>query len=454
MSASRPLPDEPGRRILRLLAACRGEAALRISQTAHAAGIESVVLIQESDAEALWPDEADYSVWVPEVQGPAWPDPERVVSAGVDAGCDAIHPGWEGVVRSPLAAELVVRSGMAWLGPSLRALEAVADRGAQRAVAERLKIPLVPGSEPVSERSQVQTWLAWAGQPALLKPVDTLGLPGRSLRIDSLDEVAGQVGDILAEGPVVVERLVLAAREIEVPVLAGADGRVATLSDRETTVRSGTDRLLVESPAAGLSPALRATLHRDAARIAEALGWQGSGSVRFLLTSDQRAWFLGLRPGLRPWHGATELSLDVDLVAVELGLAGGADLAWEPADLVPRGHCISLRLPLAEDSVLDAIADLPDDVRVTAAGVAGDRLRAGEICGTLSLRAPTRQACIVRARAILDRWPMAGLVLDDGPLRRLLEDRAFWKAPLDREMAAQRTGLGARALPGQPMLPD
>ena len=101
-----------------------------------------------------------------------------------------------------------------------------------------------------------------------------------------------------------------------------------------------------------------------------------------------------------------------------------------------------------------ADSNLPDDVRVTAAGVAGDTLRAGEICGTLSLRAPTRQACIVRARAILDRWPMAGLVLDDGPLRRLLEDQAFWKAPLDREMAAQRTGLGARALPGRPMLPD
>ena len=218
------------------------------------------------------------------------------MSAGVDSGCDAVHPGW-GACRSIYAAKLVARGGMGWLGPSPRALGAVADRTAQRAAAERLGIPRVPGSEPVVERAQVDAWLAWAGVPALLKPVDTLGLPGRSLRIDDPSAAATLLADVLAEGPALLERLVLEAREIEVPVLAGEDGVVATLADRETTVRSGLVRLLVECPAPDLPDALRAQLHRDAARIAEALGWRGVGAVRFLLTPDGRPWFLGLRPG-------------------------------------------------------------------------------------------------------------------------------------------------------------
>ena len=441
------LPIHPDRRIRRLLVATRGEAAVRLIQAARAASVESVVLFAEEDAEALWVDEADFAVYVPHEEGP-WPAPERVVSAGVDSGCDAVHPGWGALCRSIYAAELVARGGMGWLGPSPRALEAVADRTAQRAAAERLGIPRVPGSEPVVERAQVDAWLAWAGVPALLKPVDTLGLPGRSLRIDDPSAAATLLADVLAEGPALLERLVLEAREIEVPVLAGEDGVVATLADRETTVRSGLDRLLVECPAPDLPDALRAQLHRDAARIAEALGWRGVGAVRFLLTPDGRPWFLGLRPGLTAWHAVTEVALGMDFVSAELHLASGGDLALARADLQPTGHCVLLRVPVASTC---SPRGAPSSPGVTAhvAAVDGDAIAAGACCGSVVVQAPTRQAALVRARALLDAWPMQGADLDDAPLRRLFDDPAFWQGPVHREHAATCTGLGARALPGR-----
>lgn len=437
----------PDRSIRRVLAACRGEAALRILRSARAGGIETVVLFSARDAEAEWVEAADYAVYVPD-EPEAWPSVERVVSAGVDAGCDAVHPGWGALCRSAWSAELVVRSGMAWLGPSLPALEAVSDRTAQRAAAAQLEIPMVPGSDPVTESLQVHTWMAWAGAPALLKPIDTLGLPGRSVRIDDAEASAELIGAVLADGPAILERLVLDAREIEIPVLAGVDGRVAALGDRETTVRSGHDRLLVESPAAGLSDDQRAAMRDHAVRLATRLGWRGLGAVRFLLTGDGRAWFLGLRPGLTPWHAATEVALGLDLVETELHLASGAHLGWESDDLLPVGHAITVRVPVSATATVTGVVE-PADVAVQAAAVPGDVLEAGELCGSVTVRAPTRQAALVRARAVLDRWPVQGVPLDDVPLRALLDDPGFWQAPVHRERAAALTGLGERALPGR-----
>lgn len=428
--------------------ACRGEPALRILETARRLGVETVVLFGLEDAEAEWVETADFAVYVPEEAEP-WPAIERVVSAGVDSGCDAVHPGWGMLCRSMFAAEMVARAGLAWVGPSIRALSAMSDRMAQRAAARRLGIPAVPGSDPVSDLVQVRSWLAWAGTPALLKPVDMLGLPGQSLRIDDIDAVADLVDELLEEAPALLERLVLEAREVEVPVLAGGDGRVVALSDRETTVRSGLDRLLVEAPVHGLPAETRATLAASAIALAESLGWQGVGAVRFLLTEDGRPWFLGLRPGLTAWHAATEVALQIDLVETELYLASGGNLALESPVLSARQHAVAVRLAAAEPGVLlGVMAD--SGLSVQPSSVAGDPVEAGQIVGTLAVAAPTRQAAIVRVRALLDAWPLEGLVPDDAPLRGLLDDAAFWTQPQHRERAAALTGLGQRSLPGRP----
>lgn len=447
MATGQSYPPMPDRSIRRLLVACRGEPALRVMASARRLGVETVALFGVEDAEAEWVEVADYAVYVPEEDEP-WPAIERVVAAGVDSGCDAVHPGWSQLCRSLFAAEMVVRAGLAWVGPSIRALQAVSDRTAQRAAARKLGIPSVPGSDPVSDLVQVRSWLAWAGTPALLKPVDMLGLPGRSLRIDDIDQVAELVEELLLEGPALLERLVLHAREVEVPVLAGGDGHVVALGDRETTVRSGLDRLLVEAPVAGLSDETRTTLARSAIALAQALGWHGVGAVRFLLTDDGRPWFLGLRPGLTSWHAATEAALQMDLVETELHLASGGDLTLDDPILRCDRHAIAVRLSAAEPGVLQAVA-ATEGVSIQPAVAHGDAVSAGDIVGTVAVSAPTRQAAIVRARALLDHWPLRGLIPEDAPLKALLNDPGYWAEPQHRERAAALTGLGRRSLPGR-----
>ncbi len=447
MASAQPYPPLPERRINRLLVACRGEPALRILATAERLGMETVVLFSMDDAESEWVEEADFSVYVPE-EDERWPAIERVVSAGVDSGCDAVHPGWGMLCRSMFAAEMVVRAGLAWVGPSIRALSAMSDRVAQRAAARRLGIPAVPGSDPVSDLAQVRSWLSWAGTPALLKPVDMLGLPGRSFRIDDIDAAAGLVEEMLKEGPALLERLVLKAREVEVPVLAGGDGRVVALSDRETTVRSGLDRLLVEAPVSDLKADTQAALAASAISLAQSLGWQGVGAVRFLVTEDGRPWFLGLRPGLTSWHAATEVALQMDLVETELHLASGGNLNLPSQTLSAAQHAVAVRLAAKEGGTLETVRQRAG-LAIQPASVGGDPVSAGEIVGTVAVAAPTRQAALVRVQTVLQDWPLGGLTPDIQPLKGLLDDVEFWRAPVHREQAAALTNLGGRALPGR-----
>lgn len=447
MAFAEPYPPLPERRIHRLLVACRGGPALRILATAKRIGVETVVLFSAEDAEAEWVEEADFAVYVPD-EDERWPAIERVVSAGVDSGCDAVHPGWGMLCRSMFAAEMVVRAGLAWVGPSIRALSAMSDRVAQRAAARRLGIPAVPGSDPVSDLVQVRSWLAWAGTPALLKPVDMLGLPGRSFRIDDIDSVAASVEQLLLEGPALLERLVLRAREVEVPVLAGGDGRVVALSDRETTVRSGLDRLLVEAPVSHLEADTRAALASSAISLAEDLGWQGVGAVRFLVTEDGRPWFLGLRPGLTSWHAATEVALQMDLVETELHLASGGSLRLDSPVLSARQHAVAVRLVAKDEGMLETVSE-GAGLAVHPASVCGDPVAAGETVGTVVVAAPTRQAALVRVQAVLQDWPLRGLAPEAAPLQGLLDEADFWAVPLHRERAAALTGVGRRALPGR-----
>ncbi|MEC8424835.1 MAG: hypothetical protein VX000_13720, partial [Myxococcota bacterium] len=162
----------------------------------------------------------------------------------------------------------------------------------------------------------------------------------------------------------------------------------------------------------------------------------GVASVRFLVPTDGRPYFLQVRPGVQPWHGATEALLGVDLIDAELQLAGGFPLFWRRGDICPEGHAMALRVRAATSGQRVGATQLPAELRLDPALLEGDLTTAGRALGTLVVRAPTRQACIVRARAALDAWPQEGVTPELGMLRRLFDDREFWRGPLDREAIA------------------
>lgn len=430
----------------RILAACRGEAALRIRRAAAREGLEVVGLIDPSrDDEPAWADALDGAALASPDKRGRWPAVEAAVAAAIDAGCDAVYPGWGARVRDPDLGHLARRMGLLPIGPPPDLLATVADRPGMREMAEEVGLPVVPGSEPITELAQAQTWLAWAGLPAIVRSLDP-GLPGGH-PVAEMAHAEQLVTDLLPYGPVMLERQVVGAREVEVPIIGDGTGRVVCLADREITVRDGAVRVLTEAPA----PALRGTGRTEVLSYADAIGrqlkWRGVASVRFLVPTDGRPYFLQVRPGVQPWHGATEALLGLDLIDAEIQLAGGFPLFWRPGDIAPEGHAIALRVRAAVSGERVGPTTLVGDLRLDPALLEGDRTAAGRALGTLVVRAPTRQACIVRARAALDRWPQAGVTPDLTMLRRLFNDRDFWRGPLDREAVA---ALGSPPRAGAP----
>jgi acetyl/propionyl-CoA carboxylase alpha subunit len=430
------MSEGPGERqevdLRRVLVADRGQGALRILRWAREAKVESVCLVSDEDGESVWPDALDYSVWIPEEGEGPWPDPQRVISAALDAGCDAIHPGICAASHNPMLVELLNNTGLAWAGPGQHPLGVAADRAIARSVAEELGIPVVPGSMPILDLTQGAAWLARVGVPASIRTIDALrGSP--RIRIDNLAEGTNQLAVALEDGPVLLERIVLGAREIEVPVLADGSGTALALGDLEVSVRLNQRRLLAEAPAPGLSPARREELHRLAERLVKHLDWRGLATVRFLVPADGRPYFLLLRPGLQPWHGLTEALFQVDLVDAQMRIATGDLLRWGPNDLQASGHHIWLGLRAGGEGSLSVVPQ--DGLRRDLAIIEGDTVVAQQPLGSIVASGPTRQAAIVRTRAALNTDLLPGIPVETQPFVQLFDARQFWDGPVDRDAA-------------------
>ena len=428
-------PSSPDRTVSaqRLLAACRGAASLRLIRWGRETGVDVVTLFSDKDTDANWPELADFATWVPEVPGEAWPAPEEAVAAAMDAGCDLIHPGWGALARSPAFVDQLSMTSLAWAGPSHGATGIVCDRAIAREQAAELGIPVVPGSLPIEAVEDGLRWVQQVGLPVVVKPIDVVAEAGRGVAT-TLAQATRVLEAALDHGPVLVERHVVGAREVEVPLLVDATGRSWVMGDREISARGPSGRVLVEGPAPGLDPEHRQRMHVAAAQFAESLRYRGLGTVRFLVPPDGRPYLLQLRPGLQPWHGVTERLFGVDLVDAQLRLALGESLAWGNAPPTPRGHALWLALRAATTGTVTGLEGAGH--RLDPALALGDTVEAGGLLGSLVVGGPTRQAALVLLRAALDAGPTAGVAIQRAEIDRLINVPEFWQRSLDRDRVA------------------
>lgn len=425
--------DQDGPR--RVLAACRGAAAAPVLRWARQAGVECVVLAEAQDETARWTDGADYVAWLPELPEGELPA-EAVVEAALDSGCDAVHPSWGPLSTRPAVAAATSLTGLLWVGPTAEQLSLARARHNLRASAQELGIPVVPASGVVAEPAHVSAWLAHVGRPTLLRPLDP-----RAPRVvlDGEGPVDPKsLEACFATGPVILERLVVSAREVEVPFLGTVDD-VVVLGTRETTVADPGGRVFVECPAPGLSAATVEAVTEATRSLGLALDWRGLGTARFLLPPDGRPYLLQLKAGLLPWDAVTDEVHGLDLVDTQVRVARDEPLLWDEDDLAPRGHGLALVLRATEDGELGGL-DWPEVARVDSGLGTGDLVAPGEILGVLTVRGPTRQAAIVKTRAALDDVVIEGIASNLGPLRALFDQPELWRGPVDRDRAAAVLG--------------
>jgi len=431
----RPASGAPFRRVL---VANRGEIAVRIIRACHEAGMEAVAIYSDADAEAQHVRLADLAIRIgPPAPSESYLRIEAVVAAAIDAGADAIHPGYGFLAERASFARAVEAAGITFVGPPSDVIDALGDKLQARRVARDVGVIPVPGSldaAPVDRPDQVATILAEAeriGYPLLVKAA--AGGGGRGMR-----RVAGptelpaalasgsfEAASAFGDGSVYLEREIVPARHIEVQLLGDDAGRVVAIGERDCSLQRRHQKLVEEAPAPGLSRDERRHLHELAVRVATAAGLRNAATAEFLRASDGSFFFLEMNTRLQVEHGVTELVSGLDIVREQFWLAAGrplseAALAAAGRAAEPSGHAIEVRIA-AEDPGHDFtptpgrigrwVMPAGPGVRVDTAVGAGERVppEYDNLIAKIMVHAGDRDAAIRRLRRSLDETEIGGL---------------------------------------------
>ena len=379
-----------------LLIANRGEIACRIARTCRRLGLASVAVHSAADAGARHVREADEALAL-EGDAPAggYLDGGQILDAARRSRADAIHPGYGFLAENAEFAAACEAAGLRFVGPPAAVIREMGDKARARGLARAAGVPVVPGVEESDalpgERDEALCAAA-AGLEYPLMVKACAGGGGRGLRqVDTPGALAGAIAEARAEARagfgddrLIVERLIERPRPVEVQVLGDRHGRILHLHERDCSVQRRHQKLVEECPAPGLAPATRDGLHRAALALAHAIGYQGAGTVEFVLDPRSEAfWFLEMNTRLQVEHPVTEGVLGIDLVEWQIRIAAGEPLTLDPAALAPRGWAMEARIN-AEDpaaafrpaagTVVAWRAPVGEGVRVDAGIDTGDRV--------------------------------------------------------------------------------
>jgi acetyl/propionyl-CoA carboxylase alpha subunit len=459
----------------RILIANRGEIALRIIRSCRDLGVATIAVYSDADAAAAHVRAADVAVRIgPAPAAESYLRADRIVDAALAHGAQAIHPGYGFLSERATFARQVAEAGMAYIGPSAEAIDALGDKLAARRTLDAVGVPVVPGTfeaAPTDRPDAVEAILAAAetvGFPLLVKA--SAGGGGRGMRrVATANELpaalAAGAAEALAafgDGSVYLEREIRPARHIEVQLLGDHQGTIVALGERDCSVQRRHQKLVEESPAPGLSADERAQVHEFAVRAARAARLHNAATAEFLFGEDRQFWFLEVNARLQVEHGVTELVTDLDLVAEQLWIAAGHPLrpqvlaAAERAS-APRRHAIEVRLSAEDPSAAFAPAPgrvgawvMPSGpgVRVDSAIGPGERIPPDydPMIAKLMTVGADRDEAIARMARALDEVVVTGVQTTLPFHRALLASVPFRDAALSTDHVDQHwDGVAERA---------
>ncbi len=469
---SAAVTDRP---VTSLLVANRGEIARRILRTARAMGVATVAVYSDADAGSPHVGEADLAVRLPGV-APAdtYLRQDLLLDAAHRSGADAVHPGYGFLSESGAFARAVVGAGLVWVGPPPGAIDAMGSKIGSKRLMVAAGVPTLPSITVDGATPPDPDEVDRLGWPLLVKA--SAGGGGRGMRIvegpDGLAEaLAGarrEAESAFGDGTVFLERYVTAPRHIEVQVLADAHGDTVALFERECSIQRRHQKIIEEAPSPVVGPELRARLSEAAVSAARAVGYVNAGTVEFVLdtggvdgSGDGEPYFLEMNTRLQVEHPVTEEVTGLDLVRLQLLIAGGSPLPDEVHQAVARGpvgHAVEARL-YAEDPAagwLPSTGELhgfaiPTDragVRVDAGVAAGDVVSPhyDPMLAKVIVHAPTRTEAAATLAATLADARIHGVTTNRDLLVRTLRHRAFGEGATDTGFL-DRHGLATLAAP-------
>ena len=352
----------------RLLIANRGEIALRIMRTAKCAGLETVAVHTDADADAPYVAFADQAVRIGAGPvGDSYLDGDKLLAAAKASGADALHPGYGFLSENADFAAAVMAAGLVFVGPTAEAIAAMGNKAAAKRLMQAAGVPCLPGYEGADQTDEALGKAAKSiGMPLMVKAA--AGGGGRGMRLvqdpaelpRALADARTEAVSAFGSAQLILERAITNARHVEIQILADRHGNTIHLGERDCSIQRRHQKVVEESPSPAVDAELRAKMGQAAVNAARAIGYEGAGTVEFLLDQAGEFYFLEMNTRLQVEHPVSELVTGIDLVDLQLKVAAGQPLGLRQDDIHPKGHAIEARL-YAEDP---ARGFLPDSGKI------------------------------------------------------------------------------------------
>jgi len=340
----------------KILIANRGEIARRVMTTCRRLGIETVAVFSEADRHARFVLEADEAVPLGgETAAESYLRKEAIIDAARSTGADAIHPGYGFLAESAEFASACRAAGLIFIGPSSETITAMGSKIESKRLMVEAGIPVVPSTTIEGlHADQVIAAADDLGWPVLVKA--SAGGGGKGMRLvdgagglaDAIEAARRESGSSFGDDTVYLEAYLSSPRHVEVQIFGDSVGRVVHLYERECSIQRRYQKIIEESPSPGLSQDLRRQILAAAVTAGEAVGYQGAGTVEFLVDGGGAFYFLEMNTRLQVEHPVTEAVTGLDLVQMQIDVARGEALPEESALPASTGHAIEARL-YAED---------------------------------------------------------------------------------------------------------
>lgn len=429
----------------KILIANRGEIALRVLRACEELGVKTVVVYSEADRDSLPVKLADEAYCIgPGPSNRSYLNIPNLIAAAELSGAEAVHPGYGFLSENARFAEICKDHGLKFIGPSPYVIERMGDKIKAKETMKAAGVPTVPGSDgPITDPQEAERLATEMGYPVIIKAA--AGGGGRGMRIvqhagqfqEQMELAQQEALASFGNGEVYLEKYLEEPRHIEFQIVMDQRGNAIHLGERDCSIQRRHQKLLEEAPSPRLTPELRERMGQDAVRAALFIGYEGVGTIEFLLDKHGNYYFMEMNTRIQVEHPVTEMITRFDLVQEQIRIAAGAPLSRTQDEVIFEGHAIECRIN-AEDpekgfrpspGVIDAYVPPGGPwVRVDSHVYPGYSIPPNydSMIAKLIVWGETRDKAIARMQRALGEYAITG-VKTTIPLHEKILDNAFFR---------------------------
>ena len=435
----------------KVLIANRGEIAVRIIRACKELGMKTVAVYSEADQEALHVELADEAYCVgPKLSKDSYLNFSNIISVAKLTGCDGIHPGYGFLAENASFAELCEEVNIEFIGPTSDNISRMGTKDVARETMREAGVPIVPGSTGIVADEQDGLRIAEEiGFPVIIKA--TAGGGGKGIRVarDAEELINGikitqkEAAAAFGNPGVYLEKFIEVFRHIEVQILADKYGNTIHLGERDCSIQRRMQKLVEEGPSPALTPELRLAVGEAAVKAAEAVNYEGAGTVEFIFDHiNQKFYFMEMNTRIQVEHTITEMITGIDLVQQQLKIASGEKLAYRQEDIKINGWSIECRINAENPSknfmpspgkVTMYMPPGGFGVRVDSAMYTGYSIPPfyDSMVAKLIVHADTREEAVARMKRALDEFIIEGVETTIPFHLKLMDNEVFKSGDFD-----------------------